>query len=59
MSEVDRYLPQTLLIKENLLKGIGIHHSGLLPLLKEIVEIIFGKGVCEIDNEIYQELNKN
>ena len=48
MSEIDRYLPQTLLIKENLLKGIGIHHSGLLPLLKEIVEIVFGKGLIKL-----------
>ncbi len=48
MSENDRYLPQTILIKDNLMKGIGIHHSGLLPLLKEIVEIIFGKGLIKL-----------
>ena len=34
--------------KRNLLKGIGIHHSGLLPLLKEIVEILFGKGLIKL-----------
>jgi len=48
MSEADQNLPQTLLIKRNLLKGIGIHHSGLLPLLKEIVEILFGKGLIKL-----------
>lgn len=24
--------------------GIGVHHSGILPLLKEIVEILFQTG---------------
>jgi hypothetical protein len=28
-------------------RGIGIHHSGLLPLLKEIVEILFGEGLIK------------
>ncbi len=31
-------------IRALLLKGIAYHHSGLLPILKEIVEILFGKG---------------
>ena len=48
MSASDRNLPQTLLIKSNLMKGIGIHHSGLLPLLKEIIEILFSKGLIKI-----------
>ena len=48
LSENDRHLPQTILIKDNLLKGIGIHHSGLLPILKEIVEILFGKGLIKL-----------
>lgn len=29
-------------------KGIGFHHSGLLPLLKEIVEILFSKGFIKV-----------
>jgi len=29
-------------------KGIGFHHSGLLPLLKEIVEILFSKGLIKV-----------
>lgn len=36
--------PQYFEIKDLLLKGIGYHHSGLLPVLKEIIEIIFSKG---------------
>ena len=31
-----------------LVKGIGFHHSGMLPLLKEIVEILFSKGLIKV-----------
>ena len=31
-------------IRELLKRGVAFHHSGLLPVLKEIVEILFGKG---------------
>ena len=34
---------------KNLLKyGIGVHHSGLLPILKEIIEILYFKGLIKI-----------
>lgn len=29
-------------------RGIAFHHSGLLPVLKEIVEILFGKGFVKL-----------
>lgn len=29
-------------------KGIAYHHSGLLPVLKEIVEILFDKGLIKV-----------
>lgn len=29
-------------------KGIAYHHSGLLPILKEIVEILFNKGFVKV-----------
>lgn len=29
-------------------RGIGFHHSGLLPMLKEIVEILFSKGLVKV-----------
>lgn len=35
-------------IKNLLLKGIAFHHSGMLPILKEIVEIIFKKGLIKV-----------
>jgi superfamily II RNA helicase len=31
-----------------LLKGIGYHHSGLLPGLKEVVETLFGMGLVKV-----------
>lgn len=31
-----------------LLRGIGVHHSGLLPILKETVEILFGEGLLKV-----------
>jgi len=41
-------LPQFHALKSLLLKGIAFHHSGLLPLLKEIVEILFLKGLIKV-----------
>jgi superfamily II RNA helicase len=29
-------------------KGIAFHHSGMLPILKEIVEILFGRGLIKL-----------
>ena len=41
-------LPQYHELKSLLVKGIAYHHSGLIPLLKEIVEILFGKGLIKV-----------
>ena len=35
-------------IKNLLQYGIGVHHSGLLPFLKEIIEILYYKGLIKI-----------
>jgi len=40
----DRKLPQVMTLTELLKRGIGIHHSGILPILKEVVECCFAKG---------------
>lgn len=29
-------------------RGIGIHHGGLLPILKETIEILFGEGLLKV-----------
>ena len=39
---------QIMELKALLLKGIAIHHSGLIPLLKEIVEILFSQGLIKV-----------
>ena len=31
-----------------LLRGIGVHHGGLLPLAKEVVELLFGEGLIKV-----------
>jgi superfamily II RNA helicase len=40
--------PQFHAIKDLLLRGIAFHHSGLQPLLKEIVEILFVRGYVKL-----------
>ena len=41
-------VPQYYKIYDLLCRGIAFHHSGLLPLLKEIIEILFSKGFVKI-----------
>lgn len=33
---------------ELLKRGIGVHHSGILPILKEMVEMLFQKGFVKV-----------
>ncbi|XP_050320813.1 exosome RNA helicase MTR4 isoform X1 [Bactrocera neohumeralis] len=47
LSEEDRQLPQVENVLPLLKRGIGIHHGGLLPILKEIIEILFGEGLLK------------
>ncbi|KPM10503.1 superkiller viralicidic activity 2 helicase-like protein [Sarcoptes scabiei] len=47
LSEEDQALPQVQLILPLLKRGVGIHHSGLLPLIKETIEILFGEGLIK------------
>ena len=48
LSEEDKQLPQIQNILPLLKRGIGIHHSGLLPLLKETIEILFQEGLIKV-----------
>ncbi|XP_073080701.1 superkiller complex protein 2 isoform X5 [Manis javanica] len=43
----DRQLPQVLHMSELLHRGLGVHHSGILPILKEIVEMLFSRGLVK------------
>ncbi|KAI8438729.1 hypothetical protein MSG28_011142 [Choristoneura fumiferana] len=47
LSEEDRKLPQVENVLPLLRRGIGIHHGGLLPILKETIEILFGLGLIK------------
>nr|CAH8870136.1 unnamed protein product [Trichobilharzia regenti] len=44
----DRKLPQVQILLPVLRRGIGIHHGGLLPILKEIVEVLFAEGLIKV-----------
>lgn len=35
-------------MRDLLKRGIGVHHGGLLPIIKEMVEILFSKGLCKV-----------
>lgn len=48
LSEEDRKLPQIDNILPLLEKGIGVHHSGLLPILKETIEILFQESLIKV-----------
>lgn len=48
LSEEDRNLPQIQHILPLLRRGIGVHHSGLLPILKETIEILFQEGLIKV-----------
>lgn len=48
LPETDRELPQIKHILPLLRRGIGIHHSGLLPILKEVIEILFQEGFLKV-----------
>jgi len=41
LSEEDRNLPFILNMLPILKRGIGIHHGGLLPIIKEVTEVLF------------------
>jgi len=48
LSPIDRVLPQITRLKSLLVRGIGVHHSGLLPMMKECVELLFARGLIKL-----------
>ncbi|KAI0946379.1 hypothetical protein AcW1_009854 [Taiwanofungus camphoratus] len=48
LSPDDRQLPQISNLLPLLKRGIGIHHGGLLPILKEVIEILFQEGLIKV-----------
>lgn len=47
LSDEDRELPMISNVLPLLKRGIGIHHGGLLPIIKEITEILFQEGLVK------------
>jgi ATP-dependent RNA helicase DOB1 len=48
LSDEDKNLPQITHILPLLRRGIGVHHSGLLPILKETIEILFQENLIKV-----------
>jgi antiviral helicase SKI2 len=44
----DRSLPQIGRLRDMLERGIAVHHGGLLPIVKEIVEILFARTLIKV-----------
>lgn len=44
----DKQLPQIARMRDFLSRGIGVHHGGLLPIVKEVVEILFQRGLVKV-----------
>lgn len=48
LSPVDRDLPQIRRLRELLSRGIAVHHGGMLPIVKEVVEILFARTLVKV-----------
>ncbi|KAK3372183.1 NUC185 domain-containing protein [Podospora didyma] len=44
----DRVLPQIVRLRDLLSRGIAVHHGGLLPIVKELVEILFAQTLVKV-----------
>lgn len=48
LNKDDQNLPQVKNTLALLQRGVGVHHGGLLPIIKEITEILFGEGLIKV-----------
>lgn len=48
LDEGDRELPQIITLCGLLDRGLGFHHAGMIPILKEMVEILFTDGLLKV-----------
>ena len=48
LSDEDRALPAITELRAMLRAGVGVHHGGLLPLMKEVVELLFQDGFVKL-----------
>ncbi len=48
LSDDDKSLPQIEAVFPLLRRGIGMHHGGLLPIIKEVIEILFQESLLKV-----------
>ncbi|CAN3374969.1 hypothetical protein DIURU_000253 [Diutina rugosa] len=48
LKKEDRELPQILKVRDMLSRGVAVHHGGLLPIVKECIEILFAKSLIKV-----------
>lgn len=46
--EEERHLPQIRTMRQQLYRGIAVHHGALLPFVKECIEILFSENLVKI-----------
>eukprot|EP01059_Diplonema_ambulator_P003779 TRINITY_DN13482_c0_g2_i1.p1 TRINITY_DN13482_c0_g2~~TRINITY_DN13482_c0_g2_i1.p1 ORF type:complete len:825 (+),score=342.00 TRINITY_DN13482_c0_g2_i1:470-2944(+) len=44
----DKAIPQVTRIFRLLKRGMAVHHAGLMPIIKEVVEVLFCKGLIRV-----------
>lgn len=48
LSPADQRVPQIARCLDTLKRGIGVHHAGILPIVKEVTEVLFQRGLVRI-----------
>ena len=48
LSQEDQKMPQVVSLLNIIKSGVGLHHGGMLPILKELVEILFQMGLLKV-----------
>lgn len=48
LSPEDQRVPQIARCRDMLRRGIGVHHAGILPLVREATEVLFQQGLVRI-----------
>ena len=48
LGPADAQLPQVLRCREYIKAGIGVHHAGILPVVREVTEMLFCRGLIQL-----------
>ncbi|OAA61896.1 DSHCT domain-containing protein [Niveomyces insectorum RCEF 264] len=48
LTKEDQDLPQIMRLRDMATRGIAVHHGGLLPIVKEIVELLFAQSLVKV-----------